>query len=258
MEMTNKMKLLGTTAVIAVIITSVFIGVPFAKQMEPVNTEISVAKSINNVNMNERMIRFANYFELRESYSDTKVIGTSAQKISIESIRYNGPNANKYALGTVVYVNGVVHSALFTLIKNNGEATNVVIYSIISNNLRGPITFTINKEYRTIHPIYPNVHPMSVSYGFLGIAIPLNQQQTIELTALMSAGSAIAAFIAAIVGVTVVGGLVAAIVSLVLALGAAYITFMDAYGDFNGINIDMSYWGGGFISAPEYDIPWGY
>ena len=219
--------------------------------MKQVNTEISAAESISTVNVNDRLIGFANYYELRESNSNMKLIGTSAQKISIESIRYNGPNANTYALGTVVYVNGMVHSELFTLIKNNGGATNVVIYPILSNNLRAPITFTINNEYRTIYP-------MGVSRGFFGIAIPLNQQQTIELVALSTAGVAIAAFIAAILGVTVVGGIVAAVVALILALGASYITFMDAYGDFNGINIDISYWGGGFIWAPEYDIPWGY
>jgi hypothetical protein len=199
--------------------------------MKQVNTEISAAESISMVNVNDRLIGFANYYELRESNSNMREIGTSAQKISIESIRCNGPNANIYALGTVVYVNGMVHSELFTLIKNNGGATNVVIYPILSNNLRAPINFTINKDYRTIYP-------MGVSYGLFGIAIPLNQQQTIELVALSTAG--------------------VAVVALILALGASYITFMDAYGDFNGINIDISYWGGWFISAPEYDIPWGY
>jgi hypothetical protein len=213
---------------------------------------------ISGLNVERALTNLAGYYHLKQTISVTKTMEIHDLAVSLRFTRFNGISRNEYAVGIAFKVNGQVHSALYTLIKVNGQTTNVEIFPIVSSHMKSPYSFTLNQNHGILHSTTSFVREMGLSKGWLGIAILFNQQQTIELTALLGAGVAIAGFVAAVAGVTVVGGLVAAAIALILALGVSYITFMDAEGNFQGINIDYSYFGWGMINAPEYNIPWGF
>ncbi|WP_458327820.1 hypothetical protein [Caldiplasma sukawensis] len=209
-------------------------------------TDISV------IEMESALTNLAGSYDLKQTISFSKSIEIHGMDVSFQFKRFNGISTNEYAIGIIVIANGQIHSAIYTLIKENGFLTSVKIFPIVSTYLKSTYSFTLKsiqgrQKYKTSLE-----RDIEISRGWLGIAIPFNQQQTIELTALLSAGVAISEFFAAIVGVIVVGGLMEAVIALILALGASYIKFMNAEGDFQGINIDFSYFGWGMVNAPEY------
>ncbi|MGP6219865.1 hypothetical protein [Caldiplasma sukawensis] len=212
-------------------------------------TDISV------IDEESALTNLAGSYDLKQNISFSKSIEIHGMHVSLKFKKYNDISTNEYAIGIIVTANDQIHSAIYALIKEKGFITDVKIFPIVSTYLKSTYSFTLKsingrQKYKTSLE-----RDMGISRGWLSISIPFNQQQMIELTALLSAGVAISGFVAAIVGVTVLGDLEADAIALILALGASYIKFMNAEGDFQGINLDFSYLGWSMVNAPEYNIP---
>jgi len=255
--------------IIGVLMAAIFVMVAFVPVAELHSNQLNSAKAmeISNANKNNTqyniqgsLISMAESFNLKQISLSSKTLMVDHKSISIDFSKYSGINKNMYAISTTIYINGHIYSSLFTLINVRNSNTEATIYPLLSTILSSPYHFNIDQAMNAhTNPLSRN--PDGFSHGWLGIAILFNQQQTIELATDLGAGAAIAGFVATVAGLTGVGlfaTLIAAAVTLLLALGAFYILNMDAAGNFQGINIDVTWGGLGSIHAPEHNVPWGY
>lgn len=211
--------------------------------------------------VNQQIMDDASHFNMNQISTSTKVINASGTTILIKSGVFH-ENRSVTGLSIVISVNGTLYSATFSIIKNTSisscELTVIPIYGGDLNKIESMnITKSQFADARSAQSS-SSVALNGFSYGWLGFAITLDQQQTQELIALLTSGAGISAFIIAVAGVTVAAGLIAAIVALVLTLTISYITFMDAYGNFQGIYFAETWADVGWIGAPENSVPWGF
>ncbi len=253
--------------IIGVLMATIFVMVTFVPVAELHSNQLNSAKAmeISNVNkhntqynIHSSLISMAESFNLKQISLSSKTLMVDHKSISIDFSKYGGINKNMYAISTTIYINGHIYSSLFTLINVRNSNTEATIYPLLSTTLSSPYHFNIVQAMNAhTNPLSRN--PDGYSHGWYGIAILFNQQQTVELESMLLAGVAISSFVAFVAGPTVVGGLIAAAVALFLALGGVYVHLVDAAGDFQGINIDVTWVGvASSIHAPEHNVPWGY
>lgn len=253
----NQKKIIGSFAVLVgiLLISLGFIGI-FNGNLPINNFQQSSSQYVQNHIENEVRV-----YGMAHESSHTRVINAGNTSISIVSETYF-QSAKSTGLAIVIYVNGNVYSASFTLIENvSSSLSYLTLIPIYGGNIHSTEHISVNTSSQakaSVSTANNAIKSDGFSEGWFGFAITLNQQQTIELTALVAAGAAISGFIAAVAGVTVLAGLIAAVVALILTLTVSYITFMDAYGDFQGIYFAETYALVGWIGAPENTVPWGF